>query len=197
MSRRYTIGLLLVMILSLPIGCSENQTRADDYSGQTARPIEAPGDDDLQAKRSTLVAMLGGYEQGPREEALRGVGAPEEILGLLLDIFADETLHLHRRTQALMSLRFFAAEDPRVVTTFHEVMTGEDSPNRLRRRVVRTYGEMMGDEGVELLATMLEHSDYHTRAAARVALLDIGTPRALEALSLATDVEPADNGVVQ
>lgn len=197
MSRRCKLGLVLTMALSLAGGCSENQTRADDYSGQSVGSIEVPEEDELQAKRRAIVEMLGGYEQGPREDALRRVGAPEEVVGLLIDVFGDETLHLHRRTQALMALRFFTADDPRVVTTFQDVMTDEDSPNRLRRRVVRAYGEMMDDEGVELLATMLEHSDYHTRAAAKAALQDIGTPRAFEVLSMAADVEPAGEGEIQ
>ncbi|MFU8806267.1 MAG: HEAT repeat domain-containing protein, partial [Bradymonadaceae bacterium] len=74
-----------------------------------------------------------------------------------------------------------------VVSTFEDALIGEDSQDRVRRRAVRVYGDLLGEEAVPVLASLLDHSDVHTRAAAVEALEDIGTPEALEALSNRVD----------
>lgn len=131
--------------------------------------------------RERLVSLLGGYEQGPSKGALRSLGSDQEVVGLLIDVWKDESIHRHRRLQALMALRFFP-QDPRTVGIFEAILTDPESDRSARRRAVHVYAELRGDDGVDLLEGMLTHEDEHTRIAATEALQTIGSPGALEAL---------------
>jgi hypothetical protein len=190
---RRMVGVGLGMILVFGGGCNDSQTRADGH------PVDVPGKGEPEAVekdeglRESLLGMLGGYESGPSESALRGLGTVEAVVSGLLEVYGDESVHRHRRVQAFMSLRFFR-EDPRSVAAFEAALTDEATAASLRRRVVRAYGEMLGDEAVPLIARFLVHEDEHTREMARETLEALGTPLAREALCNA-DASCAEGGV--
>lgn len=193
--------VLVLLSALLLVACTDNQTRADENPAAITTAEEEGGGFESEetaeeaspkSPRESLLSLLGGYEQGPSEGALRSLGSEEEVVGLLIEVWGDESIHRHRRLQALMALRFFP-EDSRTVAAFEEILEDPQADRSARRRAVHVYGELRGEEAVELLARLLTHEDEHTRVAAIEALQTIGTPEAVEALC-AVGVDCEDDG---
>lgn len=198
LSRRCLVLLTTLLLFS----CSDNQTRGEEQPMASSIQEESFTPEEIgteqggdRSARETLLSLLGGYEQGPPEDALRALGIEEEVVGLLLEIWMDESIHRHRRLQALLGLRFFP-DDGRTIETFEAILEDREGDRSARRRVVRVYGELRGEEGIDLLAKLLTHDDEHTQIAAIEALQAIGSPQAMQVLC-AVEIECGDQGEIR
>lgn len=184
-----SLSLPLALVISLS-ACQDTQTRPDD-SASTAQANapqsdEAPSDgmgakDAPRNLHAELRALFSGFEYVPTQADLHRVGAGEEVVPVLLELYGSEKVSPHQQQHALRALQFYP-EHADVARTYEELIRSESASDQDRRVAVRAYGRAYGDQGLELLSYALAHPEYHTRASAIAALELMESPLAIEVL---------------
>lgn len=154
----------------------------------------------LQQAVPALVAVAGAHaERGIRlaaVQALAEIGSPGATQGLERSLEDDD------REVRLAAVRILGQRKHRpALAKISDLVQGKDVRARdLTEKMAffETYGALVGEEGVGILAAMLnsggflkKREDPETRACAAMALGRIGSPAALEALRKAADAKEA------
>jgi hypothetical protein len=185
MIKRTSPSLLCLGAMALlAFGCNERGPAGQQASsaalstpGETPRAPAPKADPALVQK---LVNVMSGYEHIVTKDELDRLGDPAALTAALLAIHQDADVHLAVRTNALANLRFYPG--PIAKSAFEGALLGSNTPDVIRRSAVKAYGAGFGQEAVEVLAKMLDHSELHTRNLAAKTLAQIGGNRAVEAL---------------
>jgi len=126
-----------------------------------------------ESLRYELLVLLGGYENIPSEDDLKERGSCEEVGTTLLSIVEDEAVPLYKQVQGVAALRFFPSDEAKAL--MEKILLDPEGNALLRRSCAKAYGAAFGLKAVDVLASLLQHPDVHTRDAAVQALAAIDT----------------------
>jgi HEAT repeat protein len=139
------------------------------------------------ALNTQLLGLLSGYEFVPERDDLLRLGPPDALVAELQQIYEDPLVPHWKRLRALCSLRFFPSPASRAV--FEKVLTNPDTPIPVVRAAVRAYGSAFREQAIDVLASLIDHSDMYTRDAVALTLGDVGSARARQLLASRALVE--------
>lgn len=128
--------------------------------------------------RDDLLTLLGGYEDLPTAEQLRGLG--EGVEAELMAIADDHAVPSSRRSRAVSSLQYFPSKSSR---TFLEAHLDAADKGILRRKAALALGAGFGSEAVPKLTAVLADDDVLVRVAVAQALGFVGGDEAKAALT--------------
>ena len=138
------------------------------------------------ALRATVADLLSGYEDPPRAEELRRLGAGVEAE--LLAIGQDPAQSRSRRERAVYALGWFPSA---MAHAFVEgLATSPVADSHLRRSAVWALANGWGDAAIGSIGTALASEDVQLRNQAARALGRLGTPAAVAALKTRLGDEP-------
>src|SRR5690554_2793559 len=195
--------LTALLLLTSAAACApassdiETSAPADRPHAQATAPVEpapAPGTSEPSALRSALLNLFSGYEHQPTDAELRALAEPASLVDELIAMLADPDVRIHVRMHALRALQFFVHDDPRVMTTYIDLLESDDVSGMDLHVTLRSFAAGMAkaqraDEALPHIEPWLQSEDYSTRATAIAALSELGTPRALAALERHRDAE--------